>query len=247
MSADEPTTFNSLWYWHSRVNDERQPDTARVDLGSFDEFLSIVDDPRKWIGAVDDAIVYELGGYPAFIRSPYAAGDLESPNSPVVRDKNDLPVAMRAAVESHTYKWRPEVDSLVVREHIDIQKSPAGYPLEWRVLAESESGDIISDFDYYFDRDASHDISPPWNEIYRRAGDAAQQAGTVFDAWSVDFAMDADGQWWLIDMADAAMSGRPDGVYEQKPDNFRALHVTTENPHDMWIEQSREMLEDDDE
>jgi len=204
-------TPDSIWYWHNEVDDPHQPKTVKLEWPHWQDLLFVVDEPHTLDRRMEEVreAVDEVGGPPAFLRTPYRAGKFFDPDDPKITDADSVHRAVRAALRDHGQHMLPKIRSLAIREWVEIQSDGLPYPLEWRFLVRND-GQIGAHFDYYFGRDGSHNREPP-PEVFSRAREAAKGL-EPYDGWSVDFACDTDGTWWLIDMAEAANSGRPDWV-----------------------------------
>ncbi len=176
----------------------------------------------------------ERVGYPCFLRTDLASSKHDGPRSFKVSGPAELPQAVYLTFESNCLKdLAPFTRAFMVREWITI---PAAFTAfgglaigtEWRFFADQESARCHhfywpeEAFEYSFDRPGAGPAD--WQERLKRlaaepdqeilgrleamAFDAARAVGA--GAWSIDFALDARGKYWLIDMARAEASWHPD-------------------------------------
>lgn len=240
MSAVDRVNPNSALHWldaaeaateHSTVN---TPETEVVEIDFMDS-LSLLDgdtDPEG-IPQADLIDAARDLGWPVFIRSDLTSAKHEGLGAVQARDETNVrPVTADIVSDCAMKSMFPS--ALLVREWIDIEAEFTafdGLPIgtEFRVFA---GPDDVQCAHYYWPEDSIRNASLPedeWQEARKRAADeplpssvrvaatsAARHANKheatdPLAVWSVDFALDADGEWWLIDMALAAESWAPDG------------------------------------
>lgn len=177
-------------------------------------------------------------GLPVFIRTDLASAKHDGP--PAYLLDVDEPSAARAVlgrtVEDNEIKFWLDPESnpeaILVREFLELDaaftafgyRDQPGHPIarEWRIFATAEAV-LCSHF--YWPENAVEDgrpAEPNWRALLvdlaaqpppAELNEWAIRAASVcseLPAWSVDFACDTKGQWWLIDMADAAHSWHPE-------------------------------------
>lgn len=229
---------NSAIHWlpaaraATEYGDVNTPATQFVDL-DFMESLSILDgDPNPdgipW-GDLDRAAC-DLG-WPVFIRSDLTSAKHSGLDAVRATDADDVKPVVETIVRDCVHKSMQPA-AFLVREWVDIEHAFTafdGLPIgtEFRVFAGPD--DILCHH-YYWPADAIRDANVP-DETWRAAREeladvslppAVRVAATSaasranrhdaldpLEVWSIDFARDADGQWWLIDMALAAESWHP--------------------------------------
>lgn len=166
-------------------------------------------------------------GYPAFLRTDLSSAKHDGPRAYRVECENDVWRCVYLTFESNALKdLACQNHAFLVREFLDISSifsAFSGLPIgrEWRIFANQET--VLCEHFYWpqmaFDRQPG--LPETWKEDLERLSDqregledlkrmalsAAQAVGQ--GAWSVDFAQDAAGKWWLIDMALAGSSWHP--------------------------------------
>ena len=176
-------------------------------------------------GAVKDA--GEKIGYPVFIRSDLTSAKHSGPKSYRANDAADVGRVIVATVEDNELKtWldpRGGPQAILVREFL-ILPAPFtafhGLPIsrEWRFFADLER--IHCSHPYWPEGPLEGQPGLPenWRELLAELqqpsiqhkaleGMAVQAAAACGGGvWSMDFAQDASGKWWLIDMAVAGDS-----------------------------------------
>ena len=167
-------------------------------------------------------------GYPVFLRTDLSSAKHDGPISYRAKSEEDLWRCVVRTFEDNAIKdIACFTRAFMVREFLDL---PApftafrGHPIarEWRLFA-SQSQVVCEHF--YWPEEAFEGgwasvkewremlkglSSPPpeLNELREMALQATQAIGQ--GEWSVDFAQDRAGKWWLIDMAVARKSWHPD-------------------------------------
>lgn len=241
MSKTKPKLNpNSALYWLPAARevtteyDVAVPETEVVEF-DFMQTIPMLDGEQPadfpW-GELDDALCSL--GWPAFVRTDLSSAKHDGLDGVRARDADDAGRLLELLVSDAARKMM-QPGALLVREWIDIESEFSafgGLPIgvEFRVFA---TPDDHLETHYYWPEDSienpslpeslwtsardqlAHARRPPW------LGAAARMAAFEADfmhgidepdrAWSVDFARDEDGQWWLIDMALAEDSWHPDG------------------------------------
>lgn len=182
-----------------------------------DEDASNVTHWNATVSAVGDA-AQEIG-YPVFIRTDLASAKHSGPPAYKANSAADIVAVFAATVEDSEMKlWtaRPP-QAIMVREFLHLHHmftAFRGLPIarEWRFFADSRH--VICAHPYWpAGALEGHVATKRWreqlkqiselpgnySELCAKAMEAAAACGD--DAWSVDFALDRDGKWWLIDMA----------------------------------------------
>jgi hypothetical protein len=168
-------------------------------------------------------------GYPAFLRTDLSSAKHDGPRAYRVGSEEDLWKCVYLTFESNALKdLACQSHAFLVREFITIPSiftAFAGLPIgrEWRIFANQES--VLCEH-FYWPQKAfeswSRWLPETWKADLKQLAEqrdgledlktmalrAAQAVG--HGSWSVDFAQDAAGKWWLIDMALAAASWHPD-------------------------------------
>lgn len=234
--ALDPT---SAWHWLPRVQSASLPMPRTIFVNyCWRSFINAVEGggPRyEWPADLREAC--ESIGYPAFLRTDMGSAKHDGPSGYLVTGPDALAdVASRCAYDA-LMKDR-ETYSFMVREFLRLESPFAafgGLPIanERRVFAER--GRVLCEHFYWPEyaikfwqeapepegwRDQLAEMAArpaPWVVM-----DMAERASSVLEgAWSVDFARDVDGKWWLIDMACAESSWHPEHETET-PTTLRA-------------------------
>jgi len=230
---------NSALHWldaaeaateHSEVS---TPDTEIVEFDFMDSLSMLDGDPNPDgipIGELDTAAC-DLG-WPVFIRSDLTSAKHSGLDAVQAYDADDvMPVVDWIMRDCAKKSMQPA--AFLVREWIDIESRFTafdGLPIgtEFRVFAGPEDVQCVH---YYWPEDSIRKPSLPdseWQEAREELADvalpssvrvAAQSAARYankhdaldpLEVWSVDFARDESGDWWLIDMALGVDSWHPD-------------------------------------
>lgn len=235
---------NSALYWlpaARAVTDEYDvavPETEVVEFDFMQTIPMLEGEPADgfpW-GELDSALC-DLG-WPAFVRTDLSSAKHDGLEGIQANDVDDAESLVGTLVADAAKKMmRPA--AILVREWIDIESefnAFDGLPIgvEFRVFA---TPDEHLETHYYWPEESIENPSLPetlWTSsrdqmaLARRPpwlGAAARMAAFEADfmhgidepdrAWSVDFARDEDGQWYLIDMALAKDSWHPERGLER--------------------------------
>ena len=225
---------NSALIWLPKIKEAGLP-LPRTIIVPYDHQLDLArmyvdhDAARREIDAV--AAACEQIGYPCFIRTDLASAKHSGPHAYLAQGPADVPVVMGLTIEDNEMKfWTAQPpQAFLVREYLELDApftAFGGLPIarEWRYFAD-ESGVRCKHFywpeeaiqffrcaeaDGWRDKlTALHDIDPRIEEriaAMSRAAVAACGGGY----WSVDWACDRSGKWWLIDMARGQDSWHPE-------------------------------------
>lgn len=170
-------------------------------------------------------------GFPVFIRTDLASAKHNGPKDYKASSAKDIGHVLSATVEDNEMKlWLSSEapKAFMVREWLDLEapfKAFAKHPIarEWRFFAD-RNGELCRHFywpekaiKFYRKREAPKD----WERKRRMMENAGPSAGLSVlarqaaaaqegeETWSIDFAKDKTGKWWLIDMALAKASWHP--------------------------------------
>ena len=229
--------LNSALYWFPRIAHLRVPETrfvqydhavwvsvmeSRKRLPEFDKVLAAT---VEKVASVADEL-----GYPLFVRSDLASAKHQGPDSYLIRDPEGIRQVLWATVEDNEVKFwleRAQPAAFMLRQFLDLQsgfEAFGGHPIarEWRYFVRD---DKVVCRHFYWTEDAMrfHGAEPPkWKEALTELeqyepppelATRAEEAGAVcvhYNFWSVDFAQDKQGAWWLIDMATGERSWHPE-------------------------------------
>lgn len=204
------------------------PETVIIDYDHSNAVGMIEGEPSypSWphlverIGDAADSI-----GWPVFIRTDLASAKHNGPISYLAKSRDDLPRVLGDTVEDNELKFwltGPTPQAFLVRKFLTLEsafEAFGGLPInrEWRLFATAS--EVVCFHPYwpenaiqFFDKgEPEHwreslaelherPIGREWDAITETAK-AAAGACDAAKAWSVDFAKDTNGKWWLIDMA----------------------------------------------
>lgn len=248
-SRDSDSDFNpnSALYWLDAAEeaveyaDVETPETRLVAFDFMDSLPLLDGDvPESFpVGELDRAAC-DLG-WPVFIRTDLTSAKHSGASAVRARDADDvMPIAKTLVEDSAMKTMQPA--SFLVREWIDIEHEFTafdGLPIgtELRVFAAADTvlcehyywpADAIEQPDHaeWSDlRDTHASVSAPTGvrHVAQKAASRASRHPRLdpLEVWSVDFARDDSGTWWLIDMALAANSWHPDCEYRGAPGGNR--------------------------
>lgn len=231
----EPLSPNSARYWLPRIQELDIvglliPKTITVPYDHH-AAVSMMEGDGKWeeweaVQAMVWEIAQRLGS--AFVRTDLASAKHDGPGSYKIVNQDDVNQVLSFTIQDNEIKFWPAgpyPTCFLVREFLEL---PApftafdGHPVarEWRYFAtplESPCKHFYWPEDAILQPDTEGwekllaDLareSPPieLDEIACRAAEVCPAA----PAWSIDFAQDINGCWYLIDMATAESSWHPD-------------------------------------
>lgn len=183
------------------------------------------------------ARIVKVGGPPAFIRTDLSSAKHSSPTA--YRVDTLLPKGTGQGIcdaiidNEMKHMFGPSPQAIMVREWLNLEApfvAFGGLPIarEWRLFASRKG--VTAEYFYWPEeaikfwrgsvetpdwRERLAELSQPPAELVALRG-MAQRAATACafadEEWSVDFAHDTAGKWWLIDMAIGKDSWRPDGT-----------------------------------
>jgi hypothetical protein len=215
-----------LWGW--------LPNTVMID---YDEVLlapslrgkQTVEYERLY-HAVEAAIRYEIAG-PAFIRTDLTSAKHAGRGAYAIDDEGGLNHALLTTLsiaELKSYHSKVKSSAIMVRPLLQFAGRTAfgGLPIgrEYRIFADQHRTQC---WHGYWPQEALENHmddgkAPDWSDgvasgelftMKQTAKDAAKAMGA--GKWSIDFAKDVKGKWWLLDMATAKNS------YHASPCQFR--------------------------
>jgi len=220
------------------------PKTEMVDCDFWDA-LTVLDSKKRdkipW-GKLELA-VEKVGGPPAFIKSDVASAKHDGPKGYLVRKKSDLKSVICATVD-HNACCDLEFAGFMVRQFIPLEHrfcAFRGHPIAREYRFFTKNGRVCCRHFYWpkaaiadsinslpkmpgikwdWEKDYEHIARPLSDGEYEYMEVATErvvrQMGPYKD-WSVDWACDMNGDWWLIDMAIAQRSWHPHGCPEYPP------------------------------
>jgi len=159
-------------------------------------------------------------GYPCFFRTDLASAKHGGPDSYLINGGYNIKKVIARTVEDNEIKFWPTAEppvAFLIRKFLFLDasfKAFHNFPIgrEWRLFANSEK--LICFHPYwpketikfygkepkYWEKQLADHHSKPskFKDLEDMAIQAARACG---GEWSIDFAMDRLGKWWLIDMA----------------------------------------------
>ena len=231
---------NSALYWLPRIEHLAIPKTRFV---AYDHarWLEAAESDDESYRAVIKATLAEIKavaeeiGYPVFLRTDQASAKHNGPEGYLLRSEDDILRVVWNTVEDNEMKlWMsPEQpQAFMLREFIDLNApftAFGGHPIarEWRYFVK---GCSVLCRHFLWPQGAILFLSDApinWKQNLRRlrmsmprlAPDAISAALSCsdHDFWSVDFAQDRAGKYWLIDMAKGENSWHPDCAFNPNP------------------------------
>lgn len=161
-------------------------------------------------------------GYPCFLRTDLASAKHDGPNAYRIDSPDQIPNRIFRTVEDSEMKFwleRCGPQAFLVREFLNLDAPFTafhGLPIarEWRIFADENKvlcahpywpeaaldGHVREPSDWKYLLMNMHKPPAAIKDLYTAAISVAHAIG---GAWSVDFAMDKKGHWWLIDCATA--------------------------------------------
>jgi len=173
-------------------------------------------------------------GYPIFLRTDLGSAKHSGPSAYFIDSMDDKKIrkVLFGLVEDQEMKFWLEKEGplyLMIRKFIESDYSFTafgGLPIarEWRFFADTND---VHCYHPYWPEDAIKDCVDGWQNLLKEhhvepkningLKEIAVKAAKVCGGeWSVDFAMDKYGQWWLIDMATKQDSWHWQGCVEAK-------------------------------
>jgi len=226
-----PVNPNSALVWLPPIIAAGLP-VPRTEIVPFDPFaLYPILDGQEPEAAFSIDTIHEACrriGYPSFLRTDLSSAKHDGPRAYRIGSEDELWKCVYLTFESNALKdLASENHSFLVREFINIPPiftAFSGLPIgrEWRIFASQES--VLCEH-FYWPQEAFErlpGLPETWKadlehlaaqrdgieDLKAMALRAAQAVG--HGSWSVDFAQDDSGKWWLIDMALSAASWHPE-------------------------------------
>ena len=205
----------------------------RFFAGGMEDGKDLSEPMKTLAGLIQEAC--ERIGYPVFIRTDLGSAKHSGPSSYQINKFDEIKGVLYRLIEDQEIKYwfeeRPA--AFLVREFLTLDASFTafhGLPIarEWRFFADGEK---VKCFHPYWPADVLKDHlgRKEWKKAKGTLADhhtipgcivalsemAVMAAGCVGGDWSVDFAMDKNGKWWLIDCATARDSWHWPGCEEK--------------------------------
>jgi len=221
---------SSMLYWFPKVKDLPIPQPKTEFVLSKDNWWQYLDGkrlPDQDIVTLKEAI--KKIGYPVFMRTDLASGKHQYLDTSYVDSEDKVLQNLFGLIEQNALRdlW---FDTIVVREFIYLSyrfRAFGGLPIGCERRYFIRDGEVICHHPYWikdaikFYQQSKNWENLPWemwlkelnteSEIeVRILTNIAEMVGSILPgSWSVDFAKDRDGKWWLIDMALAEQSWHP--------------------------------------
>ena len=220
------TNPNSATIWFPSIKSVglRVPETIMLPYNHGSAVCWIEDGSGKkedWENAVSGAkeAAKEIG-YPVFIRTDLASAKHDGIASFRAACEEEITTCVGRTIYDNELKFGFDIGPthIMVRQWLNLHHTFTAYqgmPVarEWRFFADSRSvfcahpywpdgavEDGIPNIDDWREKlKLLNELPHNYGELCSLAMRAAAACGD--DRWSVDFAMDRDGSWWLIDMA----------------------------------------------
>lgn len=175
-------------------------------------------------------------GFPVFLRSDLSSAKHSGKRAWRIESQDEVVRAMCFTFEDNELKWIADAtQAFLIRELLPLKhsfKAFNGLPIarERRLFADQHR--VYCSHPYWpenaFERQrglpedwpaqlAELSVAPVADEcdmLQRLSLDAVRAIGE--GAWSVDWAQDVNGKWWLLDMATAAASWHPECEYKDR-------------------------------
>ena len=224
----------SALYWFPLIKAARLP-VPRTEFVPVADYLDLIrlfdgDEPHTWkdlCSRVDAAA--SIIGEPCFLRTDIGSAKHSGPKAYRFPGSNNLRMQpLVNTIEDHECKhmFGPEASAFMLREFLDLDApftAFGGLPIarEWRFFADDNhvfcahpywpTSSIEENFwngpepvDWRERLAALNEIPAEFEQLSAMAIKAAAACGAF--PWSVDFARDRGGKYWLIDMAPMSQS-----------------------------------------
>lgn len=170
-------------------------------------------------------------GYPVFLRTDLSSAKHDGPEAYRINCTDDLMRCICLTFEDNAIKdIAPFVRAFMLRKWLDLPAAFSafgGHPIsvEWRIFA---SQDAVRCEHFYWPEEAFEGrewdrwLPKNWRGALKSISSSPRDIGDLRDIaiqavreighgeWSVDFARDRRGKWWLTDMATAESSWHPE-------------------------------------
>lgn len=220
--------FTSALYWYPRIESLPTPKTILIPFDWNDIIRALDGEAVDWHREELEAAGETLG-YPVFLRTDLTSAKHSGPSVYRIESREEFAQKMWLTLEDNAMKDQAP-SAWMVREWLDLDAPFAAFdehPIanEWRFFASPTK---IHCRHFYWPTAAMQFWNrfggepEGWREALRKMNSRnpplrlyewAKVAASVcqdFPTWSVDFAKDKSGKWWLIDMAQASSSWHPE-------------------------------------
>ena len=227
---EEIINKSSMMYWFPLVKELPIPQPRTEIVLSKDDWWKYLDGerlPEQDIKTLKEAI--KRMGYPVFIRTDLASGKHRYLHSSYVDSEDKVIQNLFGLIEQNALRdlW---FNTIVVREFIHLDwkfKAFDGLPIASERRYFIKDGEVTCRHPYWIlDAIRFYGKEKQWEDTtwkkwlqelnteseveIKILTNYAEMVASVLDgAWSVDFARDRDGKYWLIDMALSEQSWHP--------------------------------------
>lgn len=222
------------WWWPriQRIPALRTPRTIEVAVPKGYNIVTVLDGVRPPESFVADiAAAGRKVGYPAFIRGDLVSGKHEWPSTCLLESPTSVSLHIHNLTEA-CYLAGPDIapKAFFVRQLLDLEAefvAFTGLPIARERRFFALDGHYECDHAYW--PEAAIRFWPPlleptgWRDLLANRNrpvepedwrilraDAEWVSRVLGGVWSVDFAQDRQGLWWLIDTAPGEVSWHPD-------------------------------------
>ena len=222
---------NSMLYWYPLTKNLPVPQPRTEFVLQKDGWWKYLD--RAKFSKKDTAKLPKSAksfGYPLFMRTDLASGKHDYLDSCYVDKEQSLLPNLRNLIEQNALHdlW---FSAIVFREYLHLDYrflAFNGLPIASERRYFIKDGRVVCRHPYWiedairFYQRTKNQEERAWQkwlkelntesetEIKTLSHYARKVASVLDGAWSVDFAKDSEGKWWLIDCAEAAVSWHPD-------------------------------------
>jgi len=228
---DEEINKSSMLYWYPLIKDLSIPQPKTEIVLQKDDWWGYLDGKpfsEEDIIILRDTI--EKIGLPCFMRTDLASGKHNYLDTCYIGTIADLEKHLFRLIEANALHdlW---FNAIIIREFIYLGckfKAFDGLPIASERRYFIRDGKVICHHPYWhldairFYRRTEDQENLEWQkllyemniesetEISLLTSYAGMVGAVLNDSWSIDFAKDSEGRWWLIDMALAEQSWHPD-------------------------------------
>lgn len=230
---------NSAVIWFNAIKDSLPvPKTILVEY-NHPEFIAAIEgnpmvDKEEIAKTIDNAkdACNEIG-WPCFVRSDLTSAKHSGPSHYLIKDESVLSKVLFLTAEDNEMKLWPfsSPTHFMIREFLKLNYDFTAFsdlPIarEFRLFADNSQ--VYCIHPYWPEETLEFKEPPPgWQEQLKKHHEIPDEVEDIKsmaikacslidnDKWSVDFAQDINGKWWLIDMAHAEDSYHWEGCINE--------------------------------
>lgn len=219
-----------MLYWYPKIKDLPIPQPKTGFVLKDEHWWDYLDGrqfSKKDMSVLKKAMVKI--GYPIFMRTDLASGKHQYLRSSYVEKRRDVQPALYNLIEQNALRDL-FFNTIIIREFLYLDyrfKAFDGLPIAPERRYFIKDGKVICHHPYWIEEAIQfYEHSKQWeNTNWRKSlkemntesevevkilSNHAELVGTMLDGyWSIDFAKDKSGTWWLIDMALGEKSWHP--------------------------------------